>query len=56
LRFGSLISDAELLGIARKDAFVLVAADAGLAKPEHTGLRAAVECRYGATLELSEVG
>jgi ATP-dependent DNA helicase RecG len=56
LRFGSLVCDAELLGVARKDAFALVAADAALARPEHAALRAAVERRYGATLELSEVG
>jgi ATP-dependent DNA helicase RecG len=56
LRFGSLVSDAELLGVARNDAFALVAADAGLARPEHAALREAVERRYGATLELSEVG
>jgi hypothetical protein len=45
-----------LLGVARKDAFALVAADAALARPEHAALREAVERRYGATLELSEVG
>jgi ATP-dependent DNA helicase RecG len=56
LRFGSLITDAELLGKARKDAFAIVADDAGLKKPEHAGLRVAVERRYGATLELAEIG
>jgi ATP-dependent DNA helicase RecG len=56
LRFGSLIADAELLGKARKDAFSIVAADAALTRPAHAGLRAAVERRYGATLELSEIG
>jgi ATP-dependent DNA helicase RecG len=56
LRFGSLVADAELLGMARKDAFALVAADAGLRKPGHAALRAAVDQRYGATLELSEIG
>jgi ATP-dependent DNA helicase RecG len=56
LRFGSLIGDAELLRKARKDAFALVAADAGLRSPEHAALRAAVERRYGATLALSEIG
>jgi ATP-dependent DNA helicase RecG len=56
LRFGSLIGDAELLRKARKDAFALVAADAGLREPGHAALRAAVERRYGATLELSEIG
>jgi ATP-dependent DNA helicase RecG len=56
LRFGSLIGDAELLGKARKDAFALVAADAGLCKPEHVKLRSAVDRCYGSTLELPEIG
>jgi ATP-dependent DNA helicase RecG len=56
LRLGSLIADADLLGVARKDAFALVAADARLSRPEHAGLRAAVLGRYGKTLELAEVG
>jgi ATP-dependent DNA helicase RecG len=56
LRLGSLIADADQLTQARKDAFALVLADAGLRKPEHAGLRAAVLERYGATLDLAEVG
>jgi ATP-dependent DNA helicase RecG len=56
LRLGSLIADADLLTQARKDAFALVLSDAGLRKPEHAGLRAAVLQRYGATLDLAEVG
>ncbi len=56
LRFGNLVTDADLLGKARKDAFAMVAADAGLKKPEHAALRAAVERRYGANLELPEIG
>jgi ATP-dependent DNA helicase RecG len=56
LRFGDLIADAELLEKARKDAFGLVAADAGLRQPEHALLRKAVLERYGKTLELAEVG
>jgi ATP-dependent DNA helicase RecG len=56
LRLGSLVDDAELLGLARRDAIALVAADAGLASPEHAALRAAVSRRYGKTLELAEVG
>jgi ATP-dependent DNA helicase RecG len=56
LRLGSLVADAELLSLARKDAFALVAADAGLRGPEHAALRAAVFERYGRTLELAEVG
>jgi ATP-dependent DNA helicase RecG len=46
----------DLLDRARRDAFALVAADAGLRQPEHAGLRRAVLERYGQTLELSEVG
>jgi ATP-dependent DNA helicase RecG len=45
-----------LLDRARRDAFALVAADAGLRQPEHATLRAAVLARYGQTLELAEVG
>jgi ATP-dependent DNA helicase RecG len=56
LRLGSLIEDADLLGVARQDAFALVAADAGLRRPEHALLRSAVLQRYGKTLDLAEVG
>jgi ATP-dependent DNA helicase RecG len=56
LRFGSLIADADLLSLARKDAFAVVAADAGLRQPEHAGLRQTVLDRYGKTLDLAEVG
>jgi ATP-dependent DNA helicase RecG len=56
LRFGDLIADAALLQVARKDAFALVAADAGLRQPEHAGLRRTVLERYGRTLDLAEVG
>ncbi len=56
LRLGSLIADADLLTQARKDAFAVVLADAGLRKPENERLRAAVLARYGETLDLAEVG
>jgi ATP-dependent DNA helicase RecG len=56
LRFGDLISDQDLLRMARQDAFALVAADAGLRRPEHALLRHSVLERYGRTLELAEVG
>lgn len=56
LRFGDVLADAELLQVARKDAFALVTADAGLRQPEHALLRLAVLDRYGRTLELVEVG
>jgi ATP-dependent DNA helicase RecG len=56
LRVGSLVRDADVLTQARKDAFALVARDAGLRLPEHAALRAAVWERYGKTLDLAEIG
>ena len=56
LRFGDLLADAELLQLARQDAFTIVAADAGLQQPAHGLLRQAVLERYGRTLELAEIG
>jgi ATP-dependent DNA helicase RecG len=56
LRFGDPLRDADLLREARRDAFALVAADAGLRRPEYAALRAAVWARYGKTLDLAEVG
>jgi ATP-dependent DNA helicase RecG len=56
LRFADPVADRELLQLARKDAFELVAQDAGLQRPEHALLRQAVLQRYGETLELAEVG
>jgi ATP-dependent DNA helicase RecG len=55
-RIGDLIADQDLLKLARKDAFALVSADAGLRGPEHALLRRAVLEKYGQTLELAEVG
>ena len=56
LRFGSLLGDIDLLRLARKDAFAIVAADAGLRQPQHVFLRQAVLQRYGQTMDLAEVG
>jgi ATP-dependent DNA helicase RecG len=56
IRLGNLVTDADLLRQARKDAIALVASDAGLSRPEHTLLRQAVLERYGQVLELAEVG
>jgi len=56
LRLGNLVTDADLLTQARKDAFALVTRDAALALPEHALLRRTVLQRYGQTLELAEVG
>jgi hypothetical protein len=46
----------DLLNRARRDAFALIAEDAGLRHPDHATLRAAVLERYGRTLELAEIG
>ncbi len=56
LRFGDLTRDSGLLQQARKDAFALVKADAGLRQPECIALREAVLARFGKTLELAGVG
>jgi ATP-dependent DNA helicase RecG len=46
----------DLLRLARKDAFQIVAHDPGLERPEHVLLRQAVLERYGRTLDLARVG
>jgi ATP-dependent DNA helicase RecG len=56
LRLGDVLADAELLQLARKDAFALVKDDAALRRPEHEALRRAVLERYGKTLDLAEIG
>jgi ATP-dependent DNA helicase RecG len=56
LRFGNVITDGEILRQARRDAFSLVARDAGLRQPEHAHLRQAVLEKYGQRLDLAEVG
>ena len=57
---GFEVSDADnrisALTQARKDAFALVKADAGLRQAEHAELRKAVVRQYGKTLDLAEVG
>ena len=56
LRIGDLVADGALLQEARQDAFALVAADAGLSRPEHAMLRRVVLERFGKTLDLVEAG
>lgn len=56
LRFGDLLTDAEVLQWARKDAFALVKADASLRDPKHALLREAVVEKYGKTLDLGSIG
>jgi len=56
LRIADLNRDKKLLEEARHDAQNLVAADAGLARPEHAALRAQMLRRYGGSLDLGDVG
>jgi ATP-dependent DNA helicase RecG len=56
LRVADVLRDNELLRWARQDAHALVAADAGMSRPEHALLRRLVLERYGKTLELAEIG
>ena len=56
LRIADLLRDAPLLDEARRDALELVAADPGLALPEHARLRRQMLARYGRVLELGDVG
>jgi ATP-dependent DNA helicase RecG len=56
LRLGNLVRDADILSIARHDAFAMVADDPGLRKSEHAALRRLVLERYGKTLDLVEIG
>ncbi len=51
-----LLRDQELLVEARRDAMELIAADPGLAQPEHARLRRQVLARYGKALDLGDVG
>ena len=56
LRIADLVRDHEILEAARRDALALIAADPGLAKPEHQLLRKQMLNRYGQVLELGDVG
>jgi ATP-dependent DNA helicase RecG len=56
LRIADLLRDGELLQTARNDARSMIEADRGLAAVELTDLRRMMIARYGAALELSDVG
>lgn len=55
-RIADLVRDSAILEEARAAAMELYKNDPGLAKPEHTRLRGQMLKRYGAALELSDVG
>ncbi|MDR1140984.1 MAG: ATP-dependent DNA helicase RecG [Planctomycetaceae bacterium] len=55
-RVADLVRDKEILYEARQDATDMVLADPGLAQPEHAKLRRQMLGRYGAVLNLGDVG
>ena len=56
LRIADLVRDAELLGQIRETASMIIHADPELGQPEHARLRQLVISRYGAALQLGNVG
>jgi len=56
LRIANLLRDRDILAEARRDAMNLIAADPGLARPEHVRLRRQMLTRYGTALDLGDVG
>ncbi|MDR2761703.1 MAG: ATP-dependent DNA helicase RecG [Planctomycetaceae bacterium] len=55
-KIADLSRDKEIVEEARKDAIEMVLSDPGLANPEHSKLRRQVLKRYGAALNLGDVG
>ena len=55
-RIADLVRDKDVLLEARSDAVELVRSDPGLALPEHAKLRKQMLSRYGAVLNLGDVG
>ena len=55
-RIADLVRDREVVELARQDAWELIAADPGLARPEHCRLRRLVLARYGKSMALADVG
>ena len=55
LKIANIIDDYELLIMARKNAFELVAEDPALTKPEHKNIRHVLLARFGNSLGLADV-
>ena len=55
-RAGDLLRDADLIRLARDDAWRIVAKDPQLEQPEHQKLRVAVFRQFGTVLELASAG
>ena len=54
--FGDLLRDAELLSLARREAFAMIESDPSLAQPENQALKRAIWARWGQRLQLAEIG
>ena len=56
LKIANIVEDFELLGLARREAFALIAADPTLTQPDCAALRSELIERFGDTLGLVDVG
>ncbi|MBX9680188.1 MAG: ATP-dependent DNA helicase RecG [Gemmataceae bacterium] len=56
LVIGDFLADRDILEQARDDAFALMSADPGLRQPQHAALRQAVLERFGASMDLAQIG
>jgi hypothetical protein len=56
LKIANIIEDFELLGLARRDAFAMIAEDPTLSRPECAAIRTELIRRFGETLGLVDIG
>ena len=56
MKIANIVEDFELLNLARRDAFAMIADDPTLTQPEHAILRREVINRFGDKLGLVDVG
>ena len=56
LRVADIIEDMDLLRLARKDAFEIIADDPKLTQPEHQILKLALQSQFAESLDLIDVG
>ena len=56
LRVADIIEDMDLLRLARKDAFEIIADDPKLTHPDHQLLKSALQSQFAQSLELIDVG
>ena len=56
LKIANIIEDFELLGLARRDAFAMIAEDPTLSRPDCAAIRTELIRRFGETLGLVDIG